>query len=422
MQLFIRCLSIICLTAPHHIPSLLTRNRVPGSVRRHSIRGRRHAALAYTSILLFVAPAGVVAQQQIAGLSAVDSSLPDAPLPRPDVQNSTGQALSAEGAASVSGTVLDTTGAAIPYAQVSLKPRDGTKLHEVLSGANGEFTFTRLAAGFYSVVVQANGFAPFTSAEFTLTEQQTYLAPNIALSVASANTEVIVRPTEVIAAEQIRQEEKQRLLGVIPNFYVSYVPDPAPMTTKQKFSLAARDTLDWTSFVGISFAAGIEQANNNFAGYGQGSAGYAKRWAAQFGDGRSSDFFGHAIFPSLFHQDPRYFYQGTGTKKSRLMHALSYAFIARGDDGHMMPNYSYLFGDMVSGALSNAYYPHANRGAKLVFTNSLLGIAGLAGSTVAQEFIGRRVTKNASKSTQPATPLPPPNSESNAPESKHPSN
>ncbi|WP_158822481.1 carboxypeptidase-like regulatory domain-containing protein [Granulicella sp. S156] len=338
------------------------------------------------------------------------------------MQNSTDQAFSAKRTASVSGTVQDTTGAAIPGAKVTLKLRDGTELHQVPSGPNGEFTFTRLVAGSYSVAVHANGFTPFTSAEFTLTEHQAYLATNITLSVASAITEVTVRPIEVIAAEQIKQEERQRLLGVIPNFYVSYVPDPVPMTTKQKFSLAARDTLDWTSFVGISFAAGIEQANNNFAGYGQGSAGYAKRWAAQFGDGRSSDFFGHAIFPSLFHQDPRYFYQGTGTKKSRLMHALSHAFIARGDDGHTMPNYSYLFGDMVSGALSNAYYPHANRGAKLVFTNSLLGIAGLAGSTVAQEFIGKRVTKNASTSTQPATPPPPRNSEPHAPESEHPSN
>jgi hypothetical protein len=216
-----------------------------------------------------------------------------------------------------------------------------------------------------------------------------------------ASTEVTVRPTDAIAAEQIKAEEKQRLIGVVPNFYVSYVHDAAPLTSKQKFSLASHDSLDWSSFVGISVAAGIEQANNSYAGYGQGAAGYGKRWAARFGDGRSSDFLGHAVFPSLFHQDPRYFYQGTGSKKSRLYHALSHPFIARSDSGKNMPNYSYLLGDMCSGALSNAYYPHADRGANLVFTNAFVGLAGLAGTTVLQEFLGKRLTKNVPNDGKP---------------------
>jgi len=209
---------------------------------------------------------------------------------------------------------------------------------------------------------------------------------------------VTVRPTEVIAAEQIKAEEKQRLLGIVPNFYVSYVKDAAPLTTKQKFSLATHDTLDWTSWIGISVSADIEQANNSYAGYGQGAAGYGKRWAARFGDGRTSDYLSHAVFASLFHQDPRYFYQGTGTKKSRLYHAVSNAWIARSDSGKNMPNYSYLLGTMVSGALSNAYYPHADRGANLVFTNAFIGIAGRAGANVLQEFLGKRLTKNSSAS------------------------
>ena len=107
--------------------------------------------------------------------------------------------------------------------------------------------------------------------------------------------EVTVRPTEEIAAEQIKAEEKQRILGIIPNFYVSYVHDAAPLTRKQKFSLASHDTLDWTTFVGISATAGIEQANNTYAGYGGGAAGYGKRWAAKFGDGRSADYLSHAF-------------------------------------------------------------------------------------------------------------------------------
>jgi hypothetical protein len=116
------------------------------------------------------------------------------------------------------------------------------------------------------------------------------------------------------------------------------------------------------------------------------------------GDGRTSDYLSHAVFASLFHQEPRYFYQGTGSNKSRLYHAVSNAWVARSDSGKKMPNYSYLLGTMVSGAISNAYYPHADRGANLVFTNAFIGIAGRAGANVLQEFLGKRLTKNSSAS------------------------
>jgi len=290
--------------------------------------------------------------------------------------------------------VLDGSGAAISDAQVSLTHRDGIQLRSQKAGGSGEFAFTKLPAGSYLVIVNAQGFAPFTSKEFVVTAQQSYEILNIALSVATTSTEVTVRPTEVIAAEQIKAEEKQRVLGVIPNFYISYVYNAAPMTTKQKFSLASRDTFDPISLLGVGLAAGIEQANNTYAGYGQGAAGYGKRFAAQFGDGRSSDFLSHAVFPSLFHQDPRYFYQGTGSNKSRLVHALSYSVIARSDTGKPMPNYSYFLAAICSGALSNAYYPHADRGINLVFTNAAIGIAGRAGGTVIREFFSKRLTTN----------------------------
>lgn len=355
-------------------------------------------ALACSQLLLCLITAAAYAQQQTSELRISSSLLPDAPLPQTDSQSSTEQTPSTEGAAAVAGVVLDGSGAAIAGAQVSLTHRDGTQLRSLVSGAHGEFDFTRLPAGSYLVIVNSTGFAPFVSPEFAISAQQFYEVPNISLSVASQDTEVTVRPTEVIAAEQIKAEEKQRLLGIVPNFYVSYIKDAAPLTTKQKFSLATHDTLDWTSWIGISVSAGIEQANNSYAGYGQGAAGYGKRWAARFGDGRTSDYLSHAVFASLFHQDPRYFYQGTGTKKSRLYHAVSNAWIARSDSGKNMPNYSYLLGTMVSGALSNAYYPHADRGANLVFTNAFIGIAGRAGANVLQEFLGKRLTKNSSAS------------------------
>jgi hypothetical protein len=364
---------------------------------------RPPAVLTSSLLLLCMVNATAHAQQQTASLEmSSNSSLPDAPLPQAGPGDETGQSSSAEGSATVSGVVLDASGAAIPGAQVNLTHRDGTRLRTLVCGGRGEFVFTRLPSDSYLVTVNAKGFAAFTSGEFTLSPQQIYEIPSISLSVEGANTEVTVRPTEVIAAEQIKAEEKQRLLGIMPNFYVSYAKDAAPLTTKQKFSLATHDTLDWTSWIGISATAGIEQANNSYAGYGQGAAGYGKRWAAKFGDGRSSDYLSHAVFASLFHQDPRYFYQGTGTTKSRLYHAVSNAWIARSDSGKNMPNYSYLLGAMCSGALSNAYYPHADRGMNLVFTNAFVGIAGRAGANVLQEFLGKRLTKNAITSANAA--------------------
>jgi hypothetical protein len=292
--------------------------------------------------------------------------------------------------------VLDGSGAGVPGAEVSLAHEDGTQLRTMASEANGEFNFTKIPAGPYVVTVSAKGFALFTSVEFVVTVQQDYEVPNVSLSIASANMEMIVRPTEIIAAEQIRAEEKQRLIGFFPNFYTSYVYDAAPLTSKQKFSLATRGTFDPVAMIGVSLAAGLEQATNAYAGYGQGAAGYSKRFAAKFVDGRSSDFLTHAVFPALLHQDPRYYYQGSGSVKSRLIHAVSSAFVARSDSGRPVPNYSYLLGDMSSGALSNLYYPKANRGAHLVFTNTAVGLAGRVGTNLLREFFSKRLTTNPS--------------------------
>jgi hypothetical protein len=307
-----------------------------------------------------------------------------------------------DGSANVAGTVLDVSGASVAGAEVSLLHCDGTEFHKMLSGVNGEFNFTTIPSGSYVVLVKAKNFAPFTSAEFALVEQQTYDVPNVSLSVATENTEMTVHPDEFIAAEQIKRAEKQRLVGIIPNFYTSYIYDAAPLTVKQKFSMAARGTFDPVSMIGVGIGAGIEQAMNTYPAYGQGAEGYAKRFGAKFADGRSSDFLTHAVFPSLFHQDPRYYYQGSGSIKSRLMHAVGSAFITRSDSGLAQPNYSYLLGDLSSAALSNLYYPRANRGVNLVFTNAAVGLAGRVAGNILREF-SRRVTTNVpGESDQPS--------------------
>lgn len=303
----------------------------------------------------------------------------------------------------MSGTVVDSSGAAVPGATVSLMDAHGAQQRTMMTGPDGGFGFSGISPGSYVVIVTATGFQQSASAGFTLKAQQSYEISSIVLPIAAATTEVVVRPTDVIAQEQMKAEEKQRVLGIVPNFYTSYVWDAAPLNTKQKYSMATRATFDPVAFIGISVTAGIEQATNAFSGYGQGAEGYGKRWGARFADGRTSDLLSQAVFPSLFHQDPRYFYQGSGSTRSRILHAVSYAFVARSDSGRMMPNYSYLLGDMFSGALSNAYYPASDRGAGLVFTNAAIGLGGRAGSNIVREFLSKRLTRNAHGNGKPVS-------------------
>jgi len=183
-------------------------------------------------------------------------------------------------------------------------------------------------------------------------------------------------------------------IGVIPNFYTSYINDAAPLSTRQKFAFAARGTFDPVSMVGVAFAADLEQASNSYPGYGQGAAGYGKRFAAKFVDGRTSDFLTHAVFPSLFHQDPRYYYQDSGSFKSRFVHAVGSAFVTRSDSGRTQPNYSFLLGVMCSAAISNLHYPGANRGMSLVFNRAAVGLAGRLVGNLLRKFLPKHLTTN----------------------------
>lgn len=123
-----------------------------------------------------------------------------------------------------------------------------------------------------------------------------------------------VLSTEEIARGQERLEEKQRVLGFIPNFYVVYDRNAVPLTPKLKFRLALKTSTDPITFLGSVFVAGLDQAAD-LHNYGQGAKGYGQRFGADYANGLTDIMIGGAILPSILHQDPRYFYQGTGTKK-----------------------------------------------------------------------------------------------------------
>jgi hypothetical protein len=203
-----------------------------------------------------------------------------------------------------------------------------------------------------------------------------------------------VASPEEIAAEQVKAEEQQRIFGIIPNFYVVYDHDAVPLTAKLKFRLAAKVLVDPVTVIGVAAFAGIDQAADN-PNFGQGAKGYAERFGAGYADGAIDIMVGGAILPSLLHQDPRYFYQGTGTSKSRALHALSSPFVCRGDNGQLQPNYSTIGGDLAAAALANVYYPESNRGPGLFLGNFFIATGERALANVAQEFILRRLTPKA---------------------------
>ncbi|MGA2697472.1 MAG: carboxypeptidase-like regulatory domain-containing protein [Terriglobales bacterium] len=299
---------------------------------------------------------------------------------------------------SISGSVADTTGAAIAQARVRLKQHNGSFL-ETGSISDGRFFFPRVVAGSFEITVSASGFAT-QIVSGTVNSGQVAEVPEIRLAVGTAITDIRVSETqEEIAEDQIKEQEQQRILGVIPNFYVTYLSNAAPLVPRQKFKLAWKTLVDPSAFVITGFIAGVEQATDTYGGYGQGAQGYAKRYGAAYADFVSGTMFTGAIFPSLFKQDPRYFYKGTGSVRQRIDYALANAVICKGDNGHWQANYSSILGNLAAGGISNLYYPAQDRnGAALTFENAAIGIAASAGANIIQEFVIPRLTPHKPKS------------------------
>ena len=303
--------------------------------------------------------------------------------------------------ASISGTVTDVNGDIVPGAKVLLEDGHSKEPRTTLSDNTGSFQFGKLPAGdSYRISIEAKDFDSWKSPTIVLHPGQYFFLSDIKLALPGSVASVTVYATqEQIATEQVTIEEKQRVFGFIPNFYVTYDAHPVPLTTKLKFRLAFKADTDVMTFVGVAFMAAMYQAGD-IPDYGQGWDAYAKRMGAGYADTTTDIFIGGAILPWLLHQDPRYFYQGTGTKKSRTLHALSSLFICRGDNGKSQVNFSSMGGDLASGALSNLYYPETNRGAKLVFQGFLITTGVRIVNGVLQEFVIRKLTPSARQKNQ----------------------
>jgi hypothetical protein len=294
----------------------------------------------------------------------------------------------------INGTVVDETGAVVVGAQVTLTQEGSSQPQTRLSGEQGQFSFANVSPGSYQIAIMASGFAKQTTT-VTLHPGEFYIMPEIALPLATQATEIEVRasrPQIEIAEAQIKIQEQQRIFAVVPNFYVSYEPNPAPLHASQKMELAWKTTLDPVTFGLAGIVAGVQHAQNAFPAYGQGTTGYFKRFGAAYADSTTSTFIGSAILPVVFHQDPRYIYKGTGSKKSRFFYAIANSVMCKGDNGHWQPNYSGILGGVAAGGISNLYYPPQDRGAALVFENTAIGTGTTAVINVLQEFVVRKLT------------------------------
>ncbi len=355
------------------------------------VRALSGSVLSCTLLLVAVAHAQQLSSlhQQSATPTQQTSQAPDA---------SSGQTGS-QPSGSISGTVLEQGGAVAVGAQVRLTRPDQPQAQQVSSGDNGQFTFGNLAPGSFQLTITAPGFETkiFTG---LLQSGEAFLVPEMVLKVAPATTTVQVGVTaEQVAQIQIKQQEKQRVLGIVPNFYVSYIPDAAPLNAKQKFQLAWRSVSDPVSILGVGALAGIRQATNDYGGLGQEAGGYGKRFSVGYATLVTGAFIDDAVLASLLKQDPRYFYQGTGTTRSRLGHALSHAIMRKGDNGLWQPNYSGIIGSFANSGLTSLYYPESDRSGGLVVQNALVGIAGRAVGGVFQEFVLRKFTSHANSQT-----------------------
>jgi hypothetical protein len=361
------------------------------TLNRQSLRALPVRAL----VILLSATLTPLAAQQATPVADATTMPAAAPQQSPSQQPHTAiQPPEVTGTATISGTVADTEAAVVPSAQVALQDAETNATRTTVSDQAGAFVFQNVAQGRYIVKINAAGFASWRIKDILVVgEGEAVVLPPVQLGVEEINTTVSAISMEDLAEQQITVEEHQRILGVLPNFYVSYVPHAAPLTRKQKFKLAVVVSRDPVTFFTTGVTAGIEQWQGDFAGYGQGFAGYSKRYAATYGDRLSSTFLGAALLPSLLHQDPRYFYRGHGNVVVRALYAISTVAVCRGDNGRWQPNYSNIFGNLGAAGISTLYYPESDKHSlQVTVDNTLLGVATGAFGTLFQEFLLRHFT------------------------------
>jgi len=288
----------------------------------------------------------------------------------------------------VSGIVEDEQGALIPGAQVVLVAEGAS--HRLASGSDGRFCFDGVPAGSFTVTASEQGMVDGVREGMLDAAQQMELQPMMLRAGAVMSVTAVTQ--EQMAAIEVKQEETQRIGGILPNYYVVYEAHPQPLTKKLKFELGWRSVVDPASVMFVGVVAGAQQAENAFPEYGQGARGYGRRFGAGMADATMGTMLTGVMLPVVFRQDPRYFYKGSGSRASRTWYALKTTLVCKGDNGRWQPAYANVLGSFGSGAVSGLYYPGGERGGMLVLENGLSALAFDGFANVMQEFVLRRMT------------------------------
>jgi hypothetical protein len=295
------------------------------------------------------------------------------------------------------GAVKDGSGSAVEGAIVTLGTASSTGERTAITDEGGFFGFSAVEPGNYKITIAADGFAIWTAADVAVgSSGQPSVSAVLQVAAASSSVNVTLTQHEV-AAQQLKDQEKQRLLGVFPDFFVSYAANPAPMTAAQKFQLGWKTIVDPVAFMDSGLGAGFEQWRHKYPEFGGGMEGYGKRFGAQYADYASSMMVGHVVMQSIFHQDPRYFYKGTGSVRSRALYAIGTAFVRKGDNGHWQPDYSDVLGGIGASEISTLYYPVSSRTGRRLVDNVMLGFGGRAIHNLLHEFVLRKITVHPAK-------------------------
>jgi hypothetical protein len=271
----------------------------------------------------------------------------------------------------------------------------------VESDEAGQFFFFNVESGAFQLTITSEGLASQTVSG-SVKAGETCVVPQVILFVATQVTEVRVGlPPAELAEVQIAAQEKQRAFGFVPNFYVSYVGDAVALSPRLKFRLAWKSATDPVTLAGVGWLAGIDQASDRWGAYGQGVEGYAKRYGATYADVFAATFLGGAVLPSLLKQDPRYFYKGTGSTRSRILYAISNSVICKGDNGRWQPNYSNVLGSFGAAGIANLYYPAPDRrGIGSVASTALIRLGETSLAAILQEFVFPRFSPHHSARSQ----------------------
>lgn len=336
----------------------------------------------------------VIAVPPLFGVTTSSTELPEAPTP----QNTPAKSSADTGTSSIVGTVEDMHGAPIAGVVITAAKDHETPRRSATADEKGKFTISGLQPGTYTVQITLPGRTPQIATEVTLGTREERELPIVAARNPHSSTTVQVNANiEQVATAQVKIEEQQRVLGVVPNFYTSYIWDSAPLTPKLKFKLALRAEIDPIEFAVNAGVAGAEQYHNTFPGYGGGWQGYGERFGATYADSAIGAMLGRALFPIWFHQDPRYFYRGTGSTGSRVWYALTQTFVTRGDNGETQPNYSHLLGNFATAGISNVYRAPSDRTFDLTMRDALIVTGSNAVGNLLREFVSRPFTTNVPK-------------------------